>query len=484
MDRLQSDVVEAIIANARRRPSPPALRIGLRRITYAELLDRALAFAAILRDHDSKRASVCLPKGLDACAWLLACIVSRTTYCPVSADAPAERIQLYLQQTSPDVFVSDGRLGLRNRSITLLTPDKWETKEAFKLGDNASDDDSLAYIIMTSGSTGVPKAIGIPRSCLAWFLDHATSLIDASSSDVWSQQPNLGFDLSLFDILGSWRVGAELVSPATSFDRLFPARWIEANSISVWQSVPAVLRSMIASGDVERGKLASLRAASFCGEPLLLEHCRVLARFSSARVFNTYGPTETTVFCFGGEVTSADLVSQDVTAPLGVAFPGVVWRVDGGSTTGELVLSGAGVQRTYVNSESIPDSGFSVADSGSLEYRTGDFVRVSGERVHFEGRMDKQTKASGVRIELGEIEHWLAVLGYPLTCVVQLGDSLGAAIEGVPDRDAGEIATRLRDFLPVQCIPRPIRFFDSLPLNVNDKIDANAVRRLLEAQVE
>jgi D-alanine--poly(phosphoribitol) ligase subunit 1 len=154
----------------------------------------------------------------------------------------------------------------------------------------------IAYVNFTSGTTGVPKGVVISHAALvhyiAWVRDSKTITAD----DRIAQYSTIAFDVSVTDIYGALSIGASLYPAIRRSDRMFPARLIAREKLTVWNSTPSVISLMIQAGETTHQLLGSLRLINTCGEPLLPVHLESLfAALPEVVVQNSYGPTETTV---------------------------------------------------------------------------------------------------------------------------------------------------------------------------------------------
>jgi acyl-coenzyme A synthetase/AMP-(fatty) acid ligase len=355
--------------------------------------------------------------------------------------------------------------------------------------------DALAYILFTSGSTGVPKGVPIRHYQVSPYLARQVQRYRIEPGCRTSHTFDLTFDPSIFDLFVTWGGGATLVVPQRS-ELLTPVDYIVNRRLTHWYSVPSVLSISATLGNLPAGLVDSLRYSIFVGEPLTKRQCLAWRAVAPTTVIeNVYGPTEFSVTCTAYALPEdpADWpqTSND-TVPIGPVDPsqeymflpdGDIGRPPAG---GELCLRGQ--QRFDGYLDPAENRGRFVPDEEPITrehyYRTGDIVRIeNGHWVHH-GRRDNQYKVRGYRVELGEVE--AAMLRHPdvneaIAVAVRRGDEIelvgvhtGAAIE------ATEFMRWLRKRIPVHMVPRRFRHLDALPLNPNGKAD----RRLLTVQAQ
>jgi D-alanine--poly(phosphoribitol) ligase subunit 1 len=243
--------------------------------------------------------------------------------------------------------------------------------------------------------------------------------------------------------------------------------------------------------------LPALRRFLFCGETLPPDvAASLLDRFPRAQVWNTYGPTEATCATTSVRVDRA-VLTRERPLPVGRTKPGTRILVvdEEGSpappgSRGEIVIAGPNVSVGYLGRPDLTAQAFFELD-GVRAYRTGDQGRFEGEMLFFEGRVDHQVKLHGYRVELGDVEANLRGLARVREAVVLpvlkdgVPDSLAAFVvldggpAGSPTEVASALRAELRDRLPVYMLPRRVEIVDSLPTNLNGKIDRRRLAEML-----
>jgi D-alanine--poly(phosphoribitol) ligase subunit 1 len=492
-------------------------------LTYGELLDRARALATEL----GRRPRPILLYGHKQPAMLvgiLAALCRERPYLPVDPSAPANRIVHMLDAASPTdaVLIETPPLELldelhrRDLAIRVLDPGADElvspTRPAAQSADveRADPAEAPAYILFTSGTTGVPKGVPIPYRALTsftnWLLESQRFL---PRGETFLNQAPFSFDLSVMDLYGSLLSGGtlfcitrdEIGDPRRLFARL------DGSPISVWVSTPSFARFCLAEPRFRQTMLPALRRFLFCGETLPAAVAReLIRRFPNAEVWNTYGPTETTVAITGLRIDEAQ-AAADAALPVGWPFPNVEvlicdpvnpHRSLPNGETGEIVIAGQQVAHDYLFA-SPPVEGpvgpfFDLTD-GRRAYRTGDLGRIDPTTglLYWDGRIDRQIKLHGYRIELEEIEAQLravagivdaAVLvvergGHPEHLVAFVVPEFGSDL---PTDELGLTAlvrTALAQHLPAYSLPRIVRPIPQPPLTTNGKLDRRALSEQL-----
>jgi amino acid adenylation domain-containing protein len=509
----------------------PALEVGGRQLTYTQLRDRAAAVAATL----VREAPVLTPALTASFAYrtptafvgVLAPLLRGHGYVPLNPRFPVKRNRLIFERSGarslivgaeataqlPDLLEgADGELLILAPDIEDVGPIAERLPQHRVIGapDLASGDawqpvdvdpKSIAYLLFTSGSTGIPKGVMISHRNVLHYVDVLTKRYGITEHDRFSQMAELTFDNSVLDMFVAWERGACVCCPSAK-ELIKPGGFIRESVLTVWFSVPSTAILMKRLGTLKPGSYPSLRLSLFAGEALPAE---VAARWQEAAphstIENLYGPTEVTVDCttyrWNGERSAAECERGVV--PIGTPLPDIgVLIVDqqlrevAPGETGELLVSGPQVGLGYWRDPQRTAEAFIVPPGfREVHYRTGDLVRrpaAPGGPITYLGRLDDQIKVRGVRIELGEVEAVLreetgaeavVAVGWPLTATG--ADGIVAFI-GDPSVRGAEVLARVRTRLPAQMAPREVRVLEQLPLNANGKFDRKALAASLSAQ--
>lgn len=506
---------------AARHPDQIAIVDRDLRLTYGELDRQSAGLATWLRElgvQRGDRIGIYAKKTWQSVVALYGILRAGAAYVPLDAGAPPSRIGYTIENAGISVLVTTRALGAglpadaAARISTMLYVDdgpavghrsSFDARTATPVPPTAvleqSVDTDLAYVLYTSGSTGVPKGVAIDHRASMTFLTWAIRRFALGTADRVTSHAPLHFDLSTFDVLASLGAGATvvLVPEGTA---TFPSRFVQllaSERITVSYLVPSALSMMIEHGNVAAHDLTPLRAVLFAGEVLPLKYLRAwLDRLPDARFYNLYGPTETNV-CTYLEVDRQDARTR--TEPLSIGGPidnvdafvvaedGSAVRDEGG--IGELWVRGAGLARGYLGDPERTAKGF-VASPLHREvhepaYRTGDRVQIEpgGRSYRFLGRIDHMVKTRGYRVELGEIESVLVshpavasaaaiafpdeIVGNVLRAYVSLADGARVA--------PGELARLCAERLPRYMIPETIDVVAKMPLTSSGKIDRSAL---------
>jgi mycobactin phenyloxazoline synthetase len=488
---------EGFFAHAETHPDDPAVVWGLGETagawSYRQLAESSLAVAGALRSHGvgpGDAVAVQLPKGPGQILAALGILAAGAAYVPIGYDQPAARRTRILQtadvvaaltvdgaQLDPDIACLSVEAA-RNHSEPLQAP-------VFP------DTSAIAYVLFTSGSTGLPKGVDVPHSAAMNTIDAVNECFDVGGRDRALALSALEFDLSVYDIFGMFSAGGAVVV-VDHEQRATADAWVELirrHRVSVLNCVPSILDMILEFGGDRLGD--SLRVVILGGDWVGAELARMLAKLvPGCRFAGLGGATETAIHSTVCEVVG-DPPPHWATVPFGTPLRNVRCRVVSPSgrdcldwVPGELWVGGANVAAGYRNDPQRTAQRF-VEHDGLRWYKTGDMARYWPDgTIEFLGRADHQVQIRGYRVELGEVENALrTVPGVRHAVAAVVGASapkLVAAIAGDVDATAGLTAV-VADLLPSYMVPTRIEYLDRIPLTSNGKLDRRAVLALLEA---
>ena len=357
----------------------------------------------------------------------------------------------------------------------------------------ASEDD-LAYILFTSGSTGVPKGVQLTRRNIAAFMESFWQTgIDITPDDRCMQVFDLTFDVSVQSYLVALTRGACVYTvPYGQVKYLYAASLIQEHGITFGAMAPSMLTYL--RPYFEEFDASSMKACILTAEACpvdLMEAWYGCAK--NTEIYDFYGPTEATIYCTyykltrGGENLSLNGIIS-IGKPL-ANVQAIIIREDGnlveGQEKGELCVAGDQVTPGYWKNEEKNASSFFVRD-GARYYHTGDlcYWHESGN-IMYSGRIDQQAKIQGFRVELGEIEHHARTFYQNERRVIAIAfqnaqnlTEIALFVEAKQE-DSKELIAYLRSKMPSYMIPSRIIYEPSFPLNKSEKVDRNALKTKL-----
>jgi amino acid adenylation domain-containing protein len=519
---MAAHLTELLEISARRRGNHPAV-VDPRGwpITYADLNGQADALAAYLIERGvapGDRVGVVLPKGVAAVVALFGVMKAGAAYVPVDYSAPPERGRGILTDCQIRAVIVHGScLDVRpeprdgqpfvtvvvGQMPTVAPPDAVAFDDVVnspvgRLPVLARSSSDLAYILYTSGSTGVPKGVMLTHGNAMSFVDWCSAAFRPASEDRFSSHAPFHFDLSILDLYVSIKHGATLflISEELGKDPKGLAAFIAEHRLTIWYSTPSILSLLVQFGRLPAHDCSSLRLVLFAGEVFPVKHLRALQqRWPAPAYYNLYGPTETNV-CTFARIPEAIPEDREVPFPIGdvcahcrsLVLDGEGNEVPPGGE-GLLHISGPSVFGGYWNRPAENAAAF-VTREGERWYNTGDVVRWAADGGFiYVGRRDRMVKRHGYRIELGEIEKALYL--HP--------DVREAAVVSTADPEAGTRITaflachgdrrpslvQLKTFaaarLPLYMSPDQFVFCDRLPRTSTDKVAYQALLARLAA---
>ncbi len=484
---------ELIEERAYQDPERTAVRFNQQRLSYGELDRRSNQLARRLQTLGVGPETIvgwCVERSPEMLVGLLGTLKAGGAFLPLDPAYPRERLEYMLHDTRVSTVLTQQRLRdcvPEGPNQLICLDSDWESiaQEDDGRPDCKAEPHNLAYIVYTSGSTGVPKGVLVEHKSLTNVICAQIPEFKISPESRVLQMLSISFDAAIGEIFRTLAGGATLC--LASKEELLPGPGLI--DILRDERITTVTMSAAALGALPlvNGELPDLQTLTVGGEACLPE---LAARWSKGRRFiNGYGPTETTI-----GATLATEWNLDRRPPLGRPLPNVeVYVLDRWmrpvpvGTPGELYIGGIGVTRGYLNrpdltAERFIPNPFSKCPGDRL-YRTGDLVRwLPDGNLDFLGRIDQQVKIRGFRIELSEIESVLSKHEQVGQCVVEVREERGVRrlVGYVTPRDKDKLSpSELRAFLmmrlPDYMIPAFLMVLPSLPLTANGKIDRKAL---------
>lgn len=484
-------------------------------VTYRELSALAEGIAQVLNARGLQKGEVAAffhDKSPVAFAAMLACLRLGITYTNLDPDSPWERLRKILQTCQPRIIINafDGLPHAESIKAECCMPvfdlckvaDTPIPRAESSLPDPRSiGGGTPAYIMFTSGSTGIPKGAVISHANLLWFTAWARDRFAITPEDVLSNVNPIYFDNSVFDFYSAIFSGASLVplTPAQVKEPRQLVRLVNAAKCTIWFSVPSLLVYLLTTHALSANDFPTVSKIIFGGEGFPKVKLKQLYDLFGDRadLENVYGPTECTCICSAHTIGPADFEDMQNIATLGSLaqnFEGEILPLeDADPDFGELLLRGPQVGLGYFNDPERTAKSFIQNPSNTLymdtAYRTGDIVKRDEKGCfHFKGRKDFQIKHMGYRIELEEIEAALGSVPGVQECAViykrigeGLGQIVGFAATHTPESSEALVG-KIGAIVPSYMVPRHIRILDSLPKNANGKIDRLALHQLIERE--
>ncbi|MCP3680903.1 MAG: amino acid adenylation domain-containing protein [Gammaproteobacteria bacterium] len=497
----KNTVLQAFNEQVKKRPNAIAIVDGDHTLTYQALNEQANRLAhhilsLKLLSGKENIIAISLERSINFITSALAILKIGSTYLPIDPELGEKRIKFMLSDALVKIIITEIKFKekLKKNKISKIYIDKIDDLLALEKHNPRKKilPNNLAYVIYTSGSTGEPKGVMIEHHNIVQLVKNP-NYIKLGENETIAHTSSINFDSSVFEIWTALLNGHKLViipksillSPM-SFKRI-----IEKNKITILLLSTALFYRFLM---IDANIFISIKWILFGGEELT--HTRIVSKFikklykSGKNLINLYGPTETTFCSLAFNLTINKWRKMKI--PIGKPIQNTtVYILDSHQqpvptgVIGEIYIGGSGGARGYLNKNSLTEEKFIknpfIYDRKKI-YCTGDLAMYNKNGdIIFIGRSDCQIKFSGHRIEPGEIEKTLSSLNYIKEAVavkyINKNNEIIIAYISLKNKPylnqkyENKIRSELEKVLPKYMIPKMFITLDSLPLNVNGKID-------------
>ena len=462
--------------------------------SYRQLNEKANQLAHYLGQFNKMKPLIAflLPRSAEQLISILAIHKAGGAYLPIDPGITAERLSMLLDEADVDLVITQSTyLSLfKNTSVkcVLLDDDRQEIEQC------RSDDpdivlqpQDLAYVLYTSGTTGISKGVCIEHAQLSNYAQAIWQRIGLPSNSRFATVSGITTDLGNTQIFPALMHGAavDMVPDAYITNPALLANYTHEHAIDCLKIVPSLLTSLLRTSNA--AAVLPRKLLILGGEKTTASLVNEIRKHRpELRIINHYGPTETTIGILTYEIGA---VPPESMIPLGVPLDNnnvfimdTKGRVLPEGMPGEIVISGLNVGRGYHRNEQLTQTVFS-ADSErtmSRTYRTGDLGRKNTDgTISFLGRIDRQVKIRGFRVEPEAVER--TILRNPdiaQAVVLEQEGRLLAYVVLVESAKLGiaQLKQQLKSLLPVYMVPDEITPLPQLPRLSNGKINIRALR--------
>ncbi len=465
-------------------PDNPAIIEDDRVLTFSQLSDMTDRIADTF-PGEVHSVGIVKRHRAEMIASILAVLKCGARYIPAEPDFPTGRIRDMMTEARVDFIMTEPSFLYKLQGFPTRTGygDITDAKTPGKERETASDPDSPAYVLYTSGTTGRPKGVCVRNRNVCNYVRAFAGEFHPGPGDIMLQYSVCSFDIFVEEVFASLLNGAALAIPSDE-DKAdiqalmsfvsrhnvtmisgFPYLLADINHL---REIPSSIRLLISGGDVLRGIYVD----------------RLVDRVT---VYNTYGPSETTV-CAAYYCCNQGGVLEDGTYPIGRPIKGVEIRIldpEGNEVpageTGEICILGAGVSMGYIGDHDEENKAFVPQPDGGVMYRSGDLgYWLPDGNIAFLHRMDDQIMILGRRVEIAEVESRLCQCRNVRQAVVRaqtdsegLSHMVAYVVPAGTNLDVSGIQEELAENLPPFMIPELFVELSGIPLNSNGKPDVS-----------
>ena len=499
------NILEFFEATTKRLPNKLGFSDGKQEETFAQAMDNARRIGSALTALGTKRpVAIVIERSCKCVGAMLGALYAGDFYTVIDVHSPMDRIAHILAVLDNPILLTDvGCLPLaeqlRGNRIVMTYEEAIATainEEMLAAVRRDMIDMDIAYILFTSGSTGVPKGAVISHRALIAYINWVTAEFHFDETTVFGSQTPLYFSMSVTDFYSTIKCGCTYhIIPKPYFS--FPVMLIDylndrkVNTI-YWVPTAISILSNWKAFDVKKPQY--LKTVLFAGEVMPTKQLNYWIRNLNPEIVyaNLFGPTETTDICTFYVVNRAFADSDSI--PIGVHCDNchaLIIKEDGTEAgpgeEGELYVRTSFMAEGYYNNPEKTAQAFvqNPLNTAYPErvYRTGDLVRknASGEILYI-SRKDFQIKRSGYRIELGEIEAAANSVEKVKGCAcvfVKAHDCLVLFYEGGP-KDTSVVLAAVRQKVPSYMLPDQVIRMKEMPKNANGKIDRKQLETIFE----
>ncbi len=475
-------VVDLFLEQVEKTPNQIALIFEEEELTYEELDEVSSRLANYLIQNYSIKIEDLIGVKLGRSEKLIVCLLgvlkSGGAYVPIDSNYSEERVG-YIQKDCNCKVILD--------EIILEEFLSNQTQYSVDSPQITTDTSNLAYIMYTSGSTGVPKGVQIEHKSIV-SLSKTTDYVTLNTDTIWLSTGSISFDATTIEFWGTLLNGGSLVftDRYTLLNSAKLKEVINRRKVNTLWMTASWFHQMI---EEDISIFENIKFLMAGGDTVLFNYTnKLLEKYPNINLVNGYGPTENTTFSTTYKISPDQKKVIPIGAPLNnrqaYILDKSLSKLQPIGVVGELCVSGDGLARGYLNKEDLTTEKFipNPFVDGSRIYRTGDLAKwLPDGNIEFIGRLDDQVKIRGYRIELGEIESMLATHSdVKSCCVLTKPDSSGnkrlvAYVVGEEVLETNELEVFLKKNLPEYMVPRLWVTLEEMPLTSNGKTDRKAL---------
>lgn len=472
-----------------------------RKATFSEVMKNAKAIGTHLTESGTKRpVAILIDKNVNCIEAMLGAMYAGDFYVVVDVHSPTDRIENILNTLeNPIIITDDGSIDLANsfgKEFCVYDTAVQTNTDEDKLAEIRSQmiDMDTAYILFTSGSTGMPKGTVISHKALISYINWVTEEFGFDETTSFGSQTPLYFSMSVTDFYSTIKCGCTYnIIPKANFS--FPLnliKYLNDYEINTIYWVPTAISILSNWKAFDAAKPEYLKTVLFAGEVMPTKQLNYWIKNLDSNITyaNLFGPTETTDICTFYVVDRE--FADDESLPIGKACDNCdvfIVNADGEKAKpdeeGELFVRSSFMAGGYYKNPEKTADAFVQNPINSFYpervYKTGDIVKYNdkGELIYIT-RKDFQIKRMGYRIELGEIEAGANSVAKVKACACVYdkdADCLVLIYEGAV-KDSNIVLEAVKNKVPPYMTPDKVLRIKEMPKNANGKIDRKALQSL------
>lgn len=444
-----------------------------KKFSMKELFDRVEEkYKVISESKINQLVIVYMESTVECLATILALWKAGKTYVPINKFTPKKRIDLIKSslETFSEIRIND------NGTLDII-PHEFNPNK---------DDENLAYIIFTSGTTGKPKGVKITHDNLISLLAELGKFFTFTESDTWINLHSLEFDFSVWEIFGPLFYKNNLVllgkhAKIYEFDKI--SELIKQSHVTILNQTPTAFFSLMNFLDAKT--ISNLKAVIFGGEKVdygELQPYYQKYNPKGVEFYNLYGITEITIHATFHKVVEADFNTIFSNIGKGIFGNNVYLERIPNTDNYEIVVSGPTVSAGYINNPAENDKRFKTGKDGRL-YFSGDLGEyLPNGDINYIGRIDDQVEVNGFRVELDDVKANILDVDRSLKHIeiIMYQNRLLCFYTRVANGKSVDIKKGLQDRLPEFMIPAKFIKLDHIPLTVNGKVDKKQLQNIYD----
>ena len=498
------NILQCLEETAKKFPNKIAFEEIKREVNYKVFTENSKKIGTALLAENTRNnpMAIFIDKSISCLEAMMGVLYSGNFYTVLDTKSPSERINVILKTLMPEAIITTAKNVNKIKEFDFkgkvyiyeeIVEVEINEKSLTSVREKAIDTDP-AYVLFTSGSTGIPKGTVVSHRAVLSYTEWVKEQFEITEKTKFGSQTPFYFSMSVTDVFSTIRTGATLyIIPKMYFS--FPTKLLEymkEKEINTIYWVPSALCIVANLGALEGADLPKLKKVLFAGEVMPMKQLNIWRKkFNDVMFANLYGPTETTDICTY-YIVDRNFDNGD-TLPIGKHCNNcdvLIIKEDGTEAgqgeKGELCARGSFLAMGYYKNQQKTKEVFVQNPLNKvypeIVYKTGDIVKMNEKNeIIYISRKDFQIKHMGYRIELGEIEAAINSIEGIKSCAC-IYDNKNSKIvmfyQGNKMKES-DLLEQAKKKLPIYMLPNVIKYVDIIPYNANGKIDIAKLKNMI-----